>query len=104
MAHNYTLLEEWLNGTKAWVQQISAEEERYKAEGKLLPGMFKKNEESCFGKYGACPFIDICRTQADPSQLKEPPPGFLHDPWEPFSILGLDKLVNQTTENKDGQH
>lgn len=102
ISHNFTLLEEWLSGTRAWVQQISDEEERYKAEGKLLPGMFKKNEESCFGKYGPCPFIDICRTQADPSRLEEPPPGFVYDKWEPFSVLGLDKLVAQTTENKDG--
>jgi hypothetical protein len=93
ISHNFTLLEEWLSGTRAWVQQISDEEERYAAEGKLLPGMFKKNEESCFGKYGPCPFIDICRTQADPSRLEAPPPGFVYDKWEPFSVLGLDKLV-----------
>jgi hypothetical protein len=93
VSHNSTLLGEWLDGTIAWIKIISAEQEKFKQEGKLLPGMFKKNEESCFGKYGPCPYIDICRTQADPSVLGEAPPGFVHDVWEPFSILGLDKLV-----------
>jgi len=98
VSHNFTLLQEWIEGTKAWVQQISEEEDRFKAEGKLLPGMFKKNEESCYGKYGACPFIDICRTQADPSQLEEVPVGFVKEVWEPFSVLGLDKLVGESNE------
>lgn len=95
VSHNFTLLEEWIGGTKQWVADISAEEEAYKEAGELKPGMFKKNEESCFGKYGSCPFLDICRTTPDPSKCEEPPPGFVHEPWEPFSILGLDKLVQE---------
>jgi len=95
VSHNFVLLQEWLDGTKAWIKQISAEQDMYHSVKKLLPGMFKKNEESCFGKYGACPYIDICRTQADPSVLEEAPPGFVKDIWEPFSILGLDKLIKE---------
>ncbi len=96
VAHNFILLKEWIEGTKTWIKQISDEEETYKREGKLIPGLFKKNDESCFGKYGACAFIDICRSLADPSELEEPPAGFVHEPWEPFSILGLEKLVAET--------
>lgn len=97
VSHNFTLLQEWIEGTKSWVAQISKEEETYEKEGCLTPGNFKKNEESCFGKYGPCPFIDICRSVADPSQLREVPGGFVYEPWEPFDILGLDKLVQTTT-------
>lgn len=100
ISHNFTLLQEWLDGTKQWIKEMSAEQDKYRHEGRLLPGMFKKNEESCFGKYGACPFIDICRTVADPSMLEEPPPGFVKDIWEPFSILGLDKLVKEAANGQ----
>jgi len=96
VAHNFILLEEWLQNTVKWITEISAEEDLYAKEGKLLPGMFKKNDESCFGKFGACSYIDICRTIADPSVLPEPPVGFVHEVWEPFSILGLEKLVAET--------
>lgn len=95
IAHNFILLEEWLGNTKRWIQEIATEEIRFQREGKLLPGMFRKNEESCFGKYGACPFIDICRTIPDPTQLDGPPPGYKHEKWEPFSVLGLDKIVKE---------
>lgn len=96
VAHNFPLLEEWITGTREWIRQISAEEDAFREKGELTPGMFKKNEESCFGKYGPCPFIDICRTVPDPSKLEGVPPGFIEEPWEPFSILGLDKLVEAT--------
>lgn len=96
ISHNFTLLEEWIGGTKAWVAQISSEEDAFKKAGELTPGMFKKNEESCFGKYGQCPFLDICRTTPDPSKLEQVPSGYVYEPWEPFSILGLDKLVQET--------
>lgn len=96
VSHNFTLLEEWLTGTRAWVETISAEEENFKAAGKLLPGMFKRNDESCFGKFGPCPFIDICRSIPDPSQLDAPPPGFVEEKWEPFDVLGFNKLLETT--------
>jgi hypothetical protein len=95
VAHSYTLLKEWLDGTISWIAQIAAEQDAFRAAGELAPGMFKKNEESCYGKYGACPFIDICRSIADPSKLTEPPPGFVHEVWEPFDILGLNKIVEE---------
>ncbi len=100
VAHNFTLLSEWLDGTKSWVRQISQDEETFKHYGELIPGLFKKNEESCFGKFGPCPFLDICRSVADPSKLQEVPGGFSHDPWNPFDVLGLDKLIQQTTGDK----
>lgn len=96
VSHNFTLLSEWLDGTKAWIRQISDEEEAFKEAGKLLPGMFKRNDESCFGKFGACPYIDICRSIPDPSALDDAPPGFVVEKWEPFNVLGLDKIVEKS--------
>jgi len=96
VAHSFPLVEEWLLGTKKWIAEISEEEENYRAKGSLDPTMFKKNEESCFGKYGPCPYIDICRSVADPSALDSVPGGYVYEKWEPFSILGLDKMVKET--------
>lgn len=98
--HGYPILQEWVVSTVGWVSDIIRETAEYEKLGYLKPGMFKKNEESCYGKYGTCPFINICRTVPDPSQLLEPP-GFDVVKWEPFSVLGLDRLVK---EIKDGTH
>jgi hypothetical protein len=98
VSHNLTLLTEWIENTKQWINEISIEVDNYDAVGKLLPGMFKKNEESCFGKYGPCTYIDICRTVADPSTISVPPPGFEHKVWEPFSVLGLEKIIQENKE------
>ena len=59
--------------------------------------MIPKTAESCFGKYGACPFLDICRSIPDPSQLEEVPGGYIKEFWEPFDVLGLDKIVKENT-------
>ena len=99
VSHNFVLLKEWIENTQRWITEISAEEDAFKEAGELHPGMFKRNDESCFGKYGPCPFIDICRTTPDPSKLTAAPVGFVEEKWEPFSVLGLDKLVQETKEN-----
>lgn len=95
VSHNFTLLAEWLGGTTQWIRQIMEEQEKFEDVEELQPGMFKKNEESCFGKYGPCAFIDICRSIADPSKLDQAPAGFVHDPWEPFDILKMEKLLTE---------
>jgi hypothetical protein len=100
VAHNFALLSEWLDNTKKWIAEISAEEDLYADVKRLLPGMFKRNDESCYGKYGACSYIDICRSIPDPSVLEEPPPGFVVEKWEPFDILGFNKLLGK--EKADG--
>jgi len=95
VAHQFGLLDEWLTDTLEWIRRIEADTDRYQSEGKLTQGTFPKNEGSCYGKFGRCPFLDICRTTADPSQISEPPPGFKLDRWEPFDVLGLDKLIKE---------
>lgn len=100
ISHSVPLLQEWLIDTNEWVARIDRDSRTFQKEGRLVPGIFPRNEDSCYGKFGTqCPFLDICRTTRDPSQLTEPPPGYVQDKWEPFSILGLDKII-QTTEEK----
>lgn len=96
IAHQMPLLEEWLADTRSWVNRILSETDTY-ADAGLLPGLFPKNENSCMGKYGACPFLNICRTTADPSKLNTPPAGYVKEFWKPFELLGLDKLIKETT-------
>lgn len=96
-SHNIVLLQEWIFTTEAWVKEIIREEDKFRSLGYLESGDFKKNEESCFGKYGPCAFLDICRTVADPSKLEEPPMGYEVSKWEPFDVLGLEKLVKESS-------
>jgi hypothetical protein len=100
VSHSFPLLQEWLADTEAWIKLMQADEHKFRACGnKLTPGNFKKNENSCYGKYGTCGFIDICRTTPDPSVMSEPPEGYIVEKWEPFETLGLAAILNgeQTT-------
>lgn len=93
VSFNEEILREWISSTAEWIRVIRDEERMFEGVKELTPRMFKKNLQSCYGKYGACPFIDICRTCADPSKLPGPPPGFVVERWEPFNVLGLNKIV-----------
>lgn len=84
IAHQFPLLAEWVHDTGDWIRRIEADEQR---------NYFPKNEGSCVGKYGACSFLNICRTTADPSSLTEVPEGYVVEEWKPFDILKLDKLL-----------
>jgi hypothetical protein len=98
VAHALPILTEWLGDAVEWTNRVAAEEDQFKQDGHLRPGAFPKNENSCFGKYGACAFVDICRTVADPSKLDGPPEGFIVEYWNPFDVLQLDKIVNEPGE------
>lgn len=95
VSHSWPLLQEWVYDTKEWIVRIGRDEEIYAKHGELTPGNFPRNEDSCFGKYGTCPFLDICRSVSDPSKLAEVPGGFTAERWEPFDVLGLDRLIQQ---------
>ncbi len=99
ISHNTTLLQEWVFNTTSWVRTVREHEEVFKETGNLTEKTcFPKNEESCFGKYGKCAFLDICRTVTDPTKLKEVPVGYVLDRWEPFDELGLSSILS----NDDG--
>lgn len=91
-------MEGWLSDVKAWIDQVFRDEralERQRQEksnkGDAL-NCFRKNTKSCFGKYGACGYVDICRFVSNPETLDEPPEGFIIEKWEPFNILELGKI------------
>jgi len=94
VAHNSELLKEWIGDAKGWVNRIEQDTEAYKAAGgRLVEGVFPKNENSCMGKFGACGFLNICRTTPRPELLDAPPEGYKEEKWSPFETLGLDKLI-----------
>jgi len=84
VAHNFEMLREWTRDTADWIHRLETDIER---------DYFPKNENQCMGKYGACGFLDICRTTAQPAKLIEPPEGYIVEKWEPFDVLNLDKLI-----------
>ncbi len=92
--HSTPLLLEWIEDTRNWIGRVNADSSIVVGAGKLIGGVFPKNEDQCFGKYGNCPFLDICRNCADPTQLDGPPEGYKEEKWEPFETLGLDKLIS----------
>ena len=100
VAHSFPIIKEWLDDTQSWIGSMQADEQYFEREGKLTPGNFRKNENSCMGKFGPCPYLDICMTTPDPSALEGPPEGYIVEPWEPFKILELDKVLNKDKETK----
>lgn len=93
IAHTFDMIKEWLNDTQGWVQAMVKDEEEFRRAGHLTPGCFKKNENSCYNKYGTCTFLNICRTTADIPADMEPPPGYMVEKWSPFETLGLEKIL-----------
>jgi len=93
VAHKHDMLEEWLADTLEWVFRVGEDTNAFLDSEILAHGNFPKNEGSCYGKFGRCPYLDICRTVSDPSKLGGPPPGYIEEFWQPFDVLGLDKLI-----------
>jgi len=81
--HQRPLLMEWVYDTGEWIRRIQGD------------SRFPKNEGSCVGKFGPCPFLDICRTTDAPQELAGPPAGYIKEKWEPFELLHLDKLTKE---------
>jgi len=92
VSHQLPILDEWMADTLNWISRIERDTELYEQSHEAQA--FPKNEFSCYGKFGACTFVDICRTTPDPTKLPGPPNGFIHKPWEPFNILKLQKLID----------
>lgn len=93
VSHGLPILKGWLEDTTQWIALIERHTGLYIAGSDLAGGVFPRNEDSCFGKYGQCSFLPICGTCNDPSQLPGPPDGYKVDKWEPFEELGIEKLL-----------
>jgi len=90
-------MDAWLWETRDWVTRVLSEYERMDeapAEATHMTS-FPRNDWSCQGKYGACQFLNICRSIPNPSKLKAPPEGYVEDHWEPFDVLHLDKIMKR---------
>ena len=93
VAHEWSLLQEWITDTKRWSGAIQEETAEYEKYGTLEAGTFRRNEDNCYGKYSKCSFLNICSTCSDPTKLSEVPAGYVEERWEPFDVLKLDKLI-----------
>ena len=95
VSHNFDLIKEWIGDTQEWVARLVRDEQVFQKEGHLTPGCFPKNENSCYGKFGACPNLDICRSTADIPKDMPVPAGYIVEEWSPFETLGLEKILNK---------
>lgn len=89
-------LDAWLWEVRDWITRIETEGERLADcpnESHMIA--YPRATNSCAGKYGLCTYINICRSIPNPSQLTEPPAGFIEDRWVPFDVLGLDKIMGK---------
>lgn len=100
-------LEAWLWETRARIEDISRDTtrlDRERAEGmsSFLPA-FPRKTEQCIGKYGRCPFLDLCRSDANPERWDDPPAGWKVEKWEPFDELRLDAIgLERPVEDNNG--
>ena len=86
-------MDAWLWEARDWVERIESDIERLADQPlNTAMGAFPKNTEQCVGKYGICGMIDICRGFSNPSQVLEPPAGFIHDIWNPFELLHISEI------------
>lgn len=97
ISHHFSLLEQWVADTCEWVSRIYRDEDKFASTGRLGQGTFPKQTEACFNKFGACQFVDICRTQSSPEDIPLPE-GYTHEEWSPFSVLKLHKLLEVPSE------
>ncbi len=87
-------LDNWLWEARDWISRIESEKERLadEAPSRVVMGAFPRNTDQCHGKYGLCPYLNICRGFSNPDNLSEPPHGYIYDPWHPFEILKIAEL------------
>jgi len=93
-------MDAWLWEARDWAERIESDMERMVDQPiQTAMGAFPKNTEQCVGKYGVCSFIQICRGFSNPSELDEPPTGFIHDVWNPFELLHINTIQGDNNEN-----
>jgi len=96
IAGSLAALDQWLFDTRFWINEVEKETETLqslvnRASDSAL-WAFPRSTNACSGKYGLCPYIDICRSVPNPEALSDPPAGFIYDPWMPFDVLQIEKL------------
>jgi len=87
-------MDAWLWEARDWAARVENEIERLADQPlkNTVMGAFPKNTENCCGKYGLCSMLTICRGFSNPASLEEPPPQYIHDPWNPFELLHISEI------------
>lgn len=102
IAASFANLDAWLWEARDWISRIMSEEDRLADCDPESPIMtaFPRHTNECIGKYGKCQFLDVCRGVPNPLKQAEPLGGYIVEKWEPFNILGIEKLgLKKETEN-----
>lgn len=87
-------LDGWLWEVRDWIEQIKLEEKKLHsgaAKGDQMQ-CFRRNTDSCVGKYGPCTFKNICTSIDNPAKLDSAPDGYKVEFWSPFDILHIERL------------
>jgi hypothetical protein len=97
IAHSTSGTEQFVWELRDWTNRILSEYDRLDGSEAAPTHMtaFPRNDMSCMGRYGPCAFLEVCRSVPNPARLKEPPQGFKIDFWEPFDVLGLDRIMRR---------
>lgn len=84
-------LDAWLENTRSQVARVSTAEEAYEQQKTAglkpslhdIAALFPQNPDHCFGKYGKCPYFELCLAEPNPEDIEEVPPGFIRREWDP---------------------
>lgn len=89
-------LEGWLWQTHVRINQIG-ENKQALGEARLLnmrpPYLpaFPQKTEACT-LYGNCPYMDLCKSEANPEMWDETPDGYKTSHWSPFNEIDLERI------------
>jgi len=78
--------------TQWWVHFMEESKARAKdevAEGRP-PYSMPKRTDNCLSFFKRCPFYDICRFVQNPTELPDPPEGFVKQKWDPLDLFGAN--------------
>lgn len=88
-------LDAFLFDTHWWTGKIEEEKAALQEvdSGDRIMAAFPKNTSSCFDFNRPCPYIDICKSRANPTSWNETPPGYKEEFWDPLVHLGTPKEI-----------
>lgn len=87
----FAMMDDWLNDTQMWVSRILADTDKHNEQLRSFP----KNTSNCYMYMRPCSFKPVCKYVANPQTIsyETPPAGYKIEKWEPFALLGVDKIM-----------
>lgn len=93
-------LDAWLSEVRRLVTEVETDRTQYEAQRRrgepFTYNLFIKNDQACYDWNRPCPYLDICKMHADPTEATMPD-GMLVEPWSPLEhagIVDLREMVN----------